>query len=531
MENQPIYIMLKIRDEICLKPNELSDNFIFASREGYEFDASSFFKITNLPQTQEVEIKPDFIKLESIINDFGVKVQFLYNQIYENQLDREINNILQTIIDETNSLQASDKVPVNDIQKEWMERGILRVTNFYNYFYIEITDFDNSENLLNQLQQISISTENTFEEYVLDFTHFRYETEEAGGGGEGVVDANFQTFMGFEALRDNSLINDNRKKGEGITIVDCETAWKTGDKTTSTPVFLSTNDVNTPTSIQHGTKVSSVLMAAPSSGITAIAPAVSFIGSNEGSRNRLNLIENSILNGLIHFNRNPSLNGIILIEQEYAGYPVESLPSVFFILKLAYNLNITVIEPAGNGAFNLNKVILKTWTNPRSPLRTRLINISNLVGTLLSRSPTVDSILAMVDSQGKVNPYGMSGAIIVGAYGISSYGSVKNSGTAVTCYAQGEAVPSFTYIDGSYFSDGTTISVSAFAETSAASAIMAGFVAILKNIQINRTSPPSRALKPDEIREAIIAGKIAGTIGIPNIMQSVDYILSRTYAP
>jgi hypothetical protein len=546
-KNLPNLIIFKIRDEIQFNPLLPNlDNFNFSSKNDYQNDVNLFYELTNHKQVDSLRVEAGIQRLRAIAQEFDIQIHFLYNQIYENGLQGQINELVRTIIQSSNVIINKDNLTLRDeLSKNWIDNGVLNITNFYNYFYIEISDQAKAKIVIKQLQKICISTDNTFDDYVLDYVHFRYSTQKAGGVSSTSPCNDFFSFMGFKELRLKTVIGNQR--GEGITIIDCETAWKTGRGLPLPPRFrfLCPNNIGSPDIIKHGTQVASILTSTDSS-VNALCPNIdAFIGSPvKVNPSGVELIENAILLGLIELN-STGKNGIILLEQELpvssGAVPVESIPSIFFVIQLAYYLGISVIEPAGNSTINLDSFVnSRIWSSPRQT--TRLNQIVSNLGTSIDQSHNI-TILNLIGRLKisntnpvplAINPYGKSMAIIVGGYGLTGVGrylSIKNFGNVITCYAQAECVPSFCYTDGASHDGGGTISGCSFGDTSAASAIMAGFVAILQSVQINRTSPTSRALKPDEIREAIVRGKISGSIGIPNIMRSVNYVLSKTYVP
>jgi hypothetical protein len=548
-------IMLKLRDAILLQ--EIPNSFNISNVEEYKKDAITFFEITNQEilgasiMTHLVDTNfetPNIKSLTDILDNFGFKAHFLYNPIYDQGLEGEINNLIISVIDKENqkgALEESIQVAKTNAKTQKLINEDINLNllfpNFYNFFFIEVPDNfeeDTVNELLSMFQNLAVNFEKP-QTYILDYAHIRYSTTEASPPTiTSATNTDFQSFMGFEELRTRTIAGQN---GENITVIDCETGFCDANNSdfTSSISLLTPNYPNGYK--KHSTQVRSILTSALSS-VTALCSGINFIGSPvKISDETVNLIENAIMLGLIKLS-SPSeqLNGFILIEQEdKKGKPVESLPSVYLVIQLAYSLNIAVIEPAGNNKKNINNIDNSSnWLNPLNITRINiimttyrssatLIRLIDAITTVYINPRTKKRTLRLNPNR---NPYGKSKAIIVGGYLNRNGKASNNFGAAVTCFAQGFGVPSFYYNTDKSKNCLEPPIFESFNNTSAASAIMAGFVAILQSVQLNRT-PPSRALKPDEIREAIIFGKISGTIGIPNIMQSVNHILSKTYAP
>lgn len=519
--------MIKIRDEVNINSLSFEQNiFAIFDKENYQIDSVRFFDITKTEKLANNDIILEINLLEEIIVNYNLKLIFLYNQIYENQLPNEINNLIEGLFeDHLQQNHSSESERKNYYYK-------LNIPNYYNFFYIEIPDDLDEKIVLKLLKSISIINEDP-KKYILDHAYLRETLSGETSPTPSSPNANYDylELMGINALKRSNI---SGHLGDNITIIDCETGWgRQGTPSNPFPNSLSSIKViNIPNSPRnHGTQVLSILKSTNPI-LKPLAPSVNFIGSVVKDK----LIENSILLALIEI-KTKNLNGVILLEQAYQKgndyyLPYEIVPSVFYALELAKLSNVVVIEPSGNSGRDLDSSstkndMLYSWNflvqdDPRTTPNEaqRLLDIS-----LSENNATIRSTILVLSSG---TPLGRTGAILVGAYfksGIIIINTEHNHGSHVICYAQGENVRSFVYKANG------DIKITGFADTSAASAIMAGFVAILQSVYIHKTPTPSRVLSPIKIEEAIISGKIASSIGIPNIMQSINHILSTRFVP
>lgn len=289
--------------------------------------------------------------------------------------------------------------------------------------------------------------------------------------------------------------------GKNVRIVDLEYSWNidhTELKSVDQSDQLYIGEYENPfTDTNHGTAVASILVGEHDGhGINGIAPKADLKLVNTYSNDYGWDIANSIYHALDYM----TAGDVMLIEQqaygptpaEYDYVPVEIIPSVYDAIVTATSMGIIVVEPAGNGAQNLNDT---TYYGNKFPF-------------------------------GKPN----SGAIVVGAVNscIIASPNVRSSfstyGSRVDVYADGSCVPSGGY--GSLYSaEGpNSFYTSGFSGTSSASAVTAGAVALVSSA----AQEVGNTMTPAQIRTAIKSTgipqdpQVSGNIGVkPQIREAI----------
>lgn len=191
---------------------------------------------------------------------------------------------------------------------------------------------------------------------------------------------------------------------------------------------------------------------------------------------------------------NLTFGDAMLLEIQVSGdntgpWPVEILDAEFDAIRLATAKGIIVIEPAANGALDMDQPVLRQGeTEPR--------------GFLIKGSPDFRD----------------SGAIIVGA---GSPGlphtrlEFSNHGSRVDVYAWGESITTTSVTDGGGGDDTDESTYTEFAGTSGAAPIVAGAVLSIQGM-VNANK--GAKLSPEEMRKLIVVG------GTPSANPSDDRI-------
>lgn len=188
-----------------------------------------------------------------------------------------------------------------------------------------------------------------------------------------------------------------------------------------------------------------------------------------------------------------SMGGVLLLEAQTSGnnYPVEYYPANFAVIRLAVNLDIAVVEAAGNGNKNLD-------TLPYPPDFPPVLS-PNRAG------------------------YQDSGAILVAAAQVNSHARMPHSnyGSRINCYAWGENIDTLSS-DTTDSGASTTMTMPNFDGTSGAAAIIAGAVLVLQGIT-QAQSPTNARMRASPLRQRL-SSSATGTGSPSNNATPVEHI-------
>ncbi|MCK5711384.1 MAG: S8 family serine peptidase, partial [Hyphomicrobiaceae bacterium] len=269
-------------------------------------------------------------------------------------------------------------------------------------------------------------------------------------------------------------------EGAGIGIVDVEGGWRVTheDLVGKTPTLI--HGVQYASWEDHGTAVLGEILATDNTvGVVGSAPAINSV--------RMSSIYDALgvqhtLDALVAAVAAMSTGEILLIELQTSFRPVETLDDRLDVIRLATARGITVVEPAGNGNYDLD-----AWTTPGGLQR-------------LNRASAdfVDSGAIMVAAAEPTVPHDR----------VSGAGHASNFGSRIDCYAWGKGVVTCGYGDlDDGGGDDDKAYTDTFKNTSSASPIIVSAAAL---VQSNYQATTGTLLSPVQIR-ALLANPATGT--------------------
>ncbi|MBT9316908.1 S8 family serine peptidase [Leptothoe spongobia] len=272
-------------------------------------------------------------------------------------------------------------------------------------------------------------------------------------------------------------------KGDGVKLSVVDQGWQhthpeLSAKVTSSPI----SGVNNPNADaqKHGTSALGVIVAADDGlGVVGIAPNSEpvEVASTYNSTDSSITIADAIIAVL-----NRSAPGdVLLIEVQLANgtLPVEVDESVLCAILLASECGVIVIEPAGNGSRNLDD-----WPTPQDKMFSGSATLRSLRRGDVAGG-FVDSKAIMVAAATFAMPYNRLPS--------------TNYGSRIDCFALGQRV---TTTSNAPLSSPLLLYRLDFADTSAASAIIAGAALVVQSLYATSitTSSPARLL-PNTMRQ------------------------------
>ncbi len=290
--------------------------------------------------------------------------------------------------------------------------------------------------------------------------------------------------------------------GDGQWLVDVEKAWLTPSDNFNSPVLALPTSANVAESaeladIHHGTAVAGIVLgAAGQQAIGGIAPRARFFKGPclelSGAADPSQILASTILDAAVLLSQSPRGTGVLLIEQEtWDAFPVECLPLEFAAIQTAAAAGHIVIQPAGNGAQDLNGAF-GLWFDPANNLAQRPLDPAQ-------NGPT-------------------SGAIIVGA-GCSGHDAVvspfgerspsSNYGRVTDCWAWGDSIATLGVTRDAAGAVVAFPDPAGFGGTSGAAAMVAGAVLLMQHL---RQAEGRAQLTPAELR-AHLRNPALGTDG------------------
>lgn len=269
-------------------------------------------------------------------------------------------------------------------------------------------------------------------------------------------------------------------EGAGIGIVDVEGGWRVThqDLVGKTPTLI--HGVQYAPWEDHGTAVLGEIVASDNAvGVVGSAPAMTSV--------RMSSIYDAFgvqhtLDALVAAVAAMSAGEILLIELQTSFLPMETLDDKLDVIRLATALGITVVEPAGNGNFDLD-----AWTTPGGLQRLNRTSID-----------FVDSGAIMVAAAEPTVPHDR----------VSGAGHASNFGSRIDCYAWGKGVVTCGYGDlDNGGGDDDKAYTDTFKNTSSASPIIVSAAAL---VQSNYQATTGTLLSPVQMR-ALLANPVTGT--------------------
>lgn len=283
----------------------------------------------------------------------------------------------------------------------------------------------------------------------------------------------------------------NNVRGEGVKLIDIEWGWDLNHEDLELyPASLKSGVMSTVTKdINHGTAVLGEIVGYHNNypdpnianyGVSGIAPKVDL--------GLVSVKDRAMQDGLLYANGITGYGDIALIELDFDKKPVEIAQGEYNVIRALTSAGKIVIEPAGNGGFDLGGVPL----------------------------------------------FGDSGAIIVGGAGYTAFRTGQplsglNYGTRVDVHGWGDAVQTAAYRD-----DGSDPYINYFDGTSSASAIVAGAAALVQSYFKNTKG---RTLNGYEMRELlkntgnVFPGQLLNTNHIGPLPDVIKAAASRVITP
>ncbi len=359
----------------------------------------------------------------------------------------------------------------------------------------------------------------------VDLAYREFEASDPGGpNSAGAPSAeelsDFQLYLdkaplGIDASWTRAWLKDG---DEGIALADLEQGWIRGheDVDIPEPVFGDNRDDQPNYKGNHGTAVVSQLVAKPGNTLGVIGMAAGAVTLSVSSHFRKELNAGVGTNGHVADAITALTTGdkpilgpgdILLLEVQRAGQPTEVDPLDFDAIRTAAAKGVIVVEAAGNGHLNLDRL----ETADGRSMRRRSANFRD------------------------------SGAIMVGAARSSpphNRSWFSNYGSRVDCFGWGDSVVAAGYGD---FLSGldTTSYTDTFSGTSSAAPMIAGAAAIVQSLYRQNAAESTHAetwkrLSPTQMR-ALLSEPRTGTrqgkgrrgrIGVmPNLHLIVDRVL------
>ena len=536
-------IVIKFRDDLLI-----NNNF-------------PFFQSLDIPVGYQSEVRKFMQKTGKKINTFDRKKNFY--GINAKALGNQLNiftQIIKTI--KLEYLFSDVDIQVFNI---FVDRSIKRqrnfikypyFTNFYNYFTFDCSCAENADTFLKSLKE-NLFNKECLNTPLLEFAYIRYDPIPASFDIANIPNnenQDYLTDMGFGSDWNN---------GMGITVIDVEEYWDTSHSqfdwgsgtdvrvpnllypTTLNGINFVTND-----STGHGTKVLGVLKSKHSDNDSnsvdkckGIVPNALFNLSSVISTSKRNNVvsfkkkeECALLKAIFGSSNSETPEGSVVllpiqVPIDPSPYPIEILPAMFQLIQLAtYQLNIIVIEAAGDGGIDLDSItsndittVLSNavssgddtsyWKRYRKKGNTNMLSEAGVETIYSTKAEFATDYLNL-----------MSGAIIVGAgqknddlfqkFDRTNIGIVR-----VPIYAQGDKILTTIIDHGSKFDS--------FSATSGATAIIAGLVVSLQGY----ARANGRLILPQEMMELLLIGGrdvINGTaiIGkIPNYSDITSFFI------
>ena len=313
-------------------------------------------------------------------------------------------------------------------------------------------------------------------------------------------------------------------RGQGVRLIDIERGWETVHEDLPNNIqFLGGENVDYK---NHGTRVLGVLVANPGKpGGSGIAPDLDLMGiighvsNSEVCRkgSKVSRLPQALLNASTYLRD----GDVLLLEAQisegrYTNAPVEMDEFVRELITLLTQAGITVIEPAGNGGIEMERVEIARSSVLRLPID--------------APSRTNDQI--------KQSGFMDSGAIMVGA-GVYIESSSGANGTIerLVQSGRGRRVDCFAWGEGVFTTDSLNPNhpyTKEFNGTSAASAIIAGAACLVQSFARQHFGQP---LRPALLRElfadpdlgtALTNGDTASVGVMPDLQEIIDEMASYT---
>lgn len=278
----------------------------------------------------------------------------------------------------------------------------------------------------------------------------------------------------------------NGGDGNGVQFVDLERGWNLNHEDLLAATVGQAPGLLNQDEFYHGTRTLGVVLAQDNKvGCVGIAPAAkSTISSIWRTPTTWNIAD-----GLMAALPQLGLGEVLLAETQIIlngkqFLPIELEPANFETIRLATALGVTIIEPAGNGTFNLN------------------LEPDALGNQILNRGGAQfrDSGAVMVAAATRVTRQRLQG-------GINTFFSAQSSnfGNRVNCFAWGEQV---TTTDTDALGTANTLYTNGFDGTSSASAIISGAAVALQGIA---KATPLGVRTPGQLRN-LLANPTTGTL-------------------
>ena len=429
-----------------------------ASPEDNSGDEDNWFE--NLPKKIVVKLKNEssFASAETLNLSDLVKSNDLDNLSFEKMYAEE------------------DSAYLNDLGNTAKENdGDYIPPDFSTYFSVDVPKDTNTEAVISQLQQNA----------EVEFAYEELPPVECLVNPSDDPAAIFQNYMFAAPVGiDATSAWDKNITGSGIQIIDIEHGWDLSHE--DLPASIPLTGFNNLSA--HGTAVLGEICAVDNDkGIVGIASdsgiQVVSIFKSKFSFSTENALKEAI--------KKCSAGDIILIElQDPSLFPIEIVPGVFQLMELATKANIIIIEPAGNGGFDLDKY--KFFLNGK--------NIFKRTSTDFKDSGSI-----MVGAASSADPHTRM--------------SFSNFGSRIDCYAWGENVETLgnknTYINN-------------FNGTSSASPIITGAAALLQQHNVetkgNRLTPAEmRNILSDATKGTASANPALDRIGVmPDLSKTIQ---------
>lgn len=542
----PFRIIFKFRDDILLSESFLSkyidnypDKYLNATSEFFNNSGKKFREVKTEDMPFGESEDKGIITLNKHWIDFIKFIEVLKSKKYKDKgIHVKIKVLFNSILSKKSKTQSDNLFIFSEIQKEILRREIkdYKLKNFYNFFNIQFSIEESKisvKQLVLEVDEILkvfekfLPHKNGFSFQLLDLAFSKSYVKQTEGNQSYLQDLNI-----FPSAGNGSTLpvidSGNPNYGDGVKLVLVEIrGWNlnhpqfanfrasidsTLDSRLLYPLIDTPSDLlcaADPYISKHGTKVLGVIKSEnndPSNNCMGITPnADCYFSSCNNEFNDGEEIEdhceNAILAAIWNISTNQPLDigSVILIEFQTSNKkPIETDTTIFYLIELAFQLGIIVIQGAGNTTTITD---IKTQFNGFLPFNTRSLiegdnirlnwitneTIGLIEGYLTSNSTTSNFI---IDNSSTIIP-----SLIVGACVKNNsifyiydcnYDSTMNR---IKIYAQGENVLTTTINEIEIFS------YDLFGNTSAAAAILTGFVVSIQSLNLRLHSTPILPLK------------------------------------
>lgn len=496
-----LQLVIKLRDTFFFKKEILDEFFNIKNTETY---LKENFKLVNSQKHQmpsAIDIFHPIIEVFNRVKNLGFKTSYLFDEHHDYDI---FNQVKQWYFDNT--------------QERVSNLTELPFTNFYNYFVINISknNFGGDEKIMYEVVLMNLMLNfNKFvrdksidpKNQVLDYFYLKGIPEEISN----TASVTYWDQMNLSSTIKIGTSNVDLKNGNNVKIYDIESDWDETDAEIFYPNPISNTLLKrifpdeayrVSRNKEHGTKVLEVLRAKINGNTIhgMVSYSAVFLSSTVFKKIAN---DNSVDNIIVHSEENSLLktfystvngrkvkieNGsIIMFEVALPPYPIEVQPAVWQLIKVATKgLNAIVIEGAGNSTQDISKltaiqgddgtlmnVLFQYYQNIFTKLNSEGFDstrfIANASNTISNDVNTTTELINHFISKD-------SGAIIIGAYVFennifkkemkSNFDSRTNPLNKIKVFGIGS---------------GIMTTKGDFGNTSAATAVIAGVVALLQS--------------------------------------------------